>query len=69
MYAYSITDGPVSINSHKGVVQLRTFTDTDQTFIEWTVAFDADESSFDSIKTMFEEAIPQGMSALKSKFA
>ncbi len=69
MYAYSITDGPMPMKSHKAIVQLRPVTDTDQTFVEWTVAFDAGESVFDSIKTMFEEAIPQGVSALKSKFA
>lgn len=69
MYAYSITDGPVPLKSHKGVFQLGRVTDTDETFIEWTVTFEADESVSDSVKAMFEEAIPQGLSALKSKVA
>jgi len=68
-YAYSITEGPVPMTCHKGVVRLRPVTDTGRTFVEWTVAFDADDAVIDAISAMFRDAIPQGLSALKSTFA
>ncbi len=68
MYAYSITDGPMPMRNHKGVVQLRAVTDSDETFVEWSATFDADESVLNTIKEMFEAAIPAGLSALKSEF-
>ena len=69
MYAYSITDAPMPIRNHKGVVQLRPITDTNQTFAEWTTEFEADGNVVEMIKGMFEAAIPAGLSALKSHFS
>ncbi len=69
MYAYSITEAPMPMKSHKGTVQLRPVTDGDETYVEWKITFEADESVSGAIKSMFEEAIPEGLAALKSKFA
>lgn len=69
MYAYSITDGPMPMKSHKGVVQLHPVTDTGHTFVDWTITVEADDEVLGTITAMFEEAIPQGLVALKAKLA
>ncbi len=69
MYAYSITDGPMPMKSHKGVVQLHPVTDTGHTFVDWTITVEAEDEVLGTITAMFEEAIPLGLTALQTKLA
>jgi hypothetical protein len=70
LVSYSIIETPQPISNHKATLQLRTVTDGNRTFAEWTATFDTPPGESEAIaKGMGENVFQGGFNALKAHFA
>ncbi len=68
-YSYAITESPMPMKNHEGIVSLRPVTDGDETFIEWSATFDPEPGAETELPVMMREVIAAGLASLKTRFA
>jgi hypothetical protein len=68
-YAYEFVDSPLPVRNYRSEIRVAPVTDTGQTFVEWSGAFDADDKDAEPMSKFFTTSVyGSGLEALRKRF-